>query len=218
MARQRFIWPDFWKDHELGRASPIVRLFFIGAFSNADDDGRLLGDPAYLRSEIFPYDALSLEEVEAIRDAAVEACPNLILYDIPGDSLNKSRTKPILAFTKWRSWQKPKYPKPSKLPAPPRKRKDAGLSQKSSGNVGGSLPEDSGKPSETFLRHSGTGLGRDGLGREDEDQEPSLLEPNPPTHPELQDALGGWVDPEIGLERLSPDVIVRQLREQEAAT
>ena len=210
MARQRFIWPDFWKDHELGRASPIVRLFFIGAFSNADDDGRLLGDPAYLRSEIFPYDALSLEEVEEIRDTALNSCPNLILYE----SLGKS----VLAFTKWKDWQKPKYPKPSKLPAPPRKRKDAGLSQKSSGNVGGSLPEDSGKPSETFLRHSGTGLGRDGLGREDEDQEPSLLEPNPPTHPELQDALGGRVDREIGLERLSPDAIVRQLREQEAAT
>ena len=53
---------------------------------------------------------------------------------------------------------------------------------------------------------------------EDEEPEPSLLEPNPPTHPELQDALGGRVDREIGLERLSPDVIVRQLREQEAAT
>ena len=51
-----------------------------------------------------------------------------------------------------------------------------------------------------------------------EEPEPSLLEPNPPTHPELQDALGGRVDREIGLERLSPDAIVRQLREQEAAT
>jgi len=111
MARQRFIDPGFWVDPTIGKLTPVERLFFIGCFSNADDEGRLLGAPAYLRSIIFPYDDISLDEVRTMRDRVVSACRNLVLYEVDGVE--------YLAFLKWTRYQKPKYPKPSKLPPPP---------------------------------------------------------------------------------------------------
>lgn len=146
MARQRFIHPDLWSDPTLGQLTPIERLFFIGCFSNADDEGRLLGNPAYLRATIFPYDDLSLDEVKAMRDRVVTLCKNLVLYEVDGLE--------YLAFLKWNKYQKPKYPKPSKLPPPPCK------------EFGESFPQNSGNHEETLEEdfRPRLGLGRDGFG------------------------------------------------------
>jgi hypothetical protein len=122
MARQRFIHPDIWSDPTLGKLTIPERLMFIGCFSNADDEGRLLGNAAYLRSTIFPYDDLSIDEVVAMRDHIVAVCKNLVYYTV--DEVE------YLAFRKWNDYQKPKYAKPSKLPAPPED------------NIGESFPED----------------------------------------------------------------------------
>lgn len=56
MARKRMIDPGFWIDEKLGTVSPFVRLLFMGLISNADDEGRLPGHPALIKSQIFPYD------------------------------------------------------------------------------------------------------------------------------------------------------------------
>ena len=111
MARQRFIHPEFWTDSTIGKLSPLDRLFFIGCISNADDEGRLLGDPAYLRSVIFPYDDIKISNVEDMRDRVVATCHNLIHYIIDGTV--------YLAFRHWSRYQAPRYPKPSRLPPPP---------------------------------------------------------------------------------------------------
>jgi hypothetical protein len=111
MPRQRFIHPDFWIDPTIGKLAAVERLFFIGCFSNADDEGRLLGDPAYLRSVIFPYDDIKIADVEKMRDRVVSTCRNLVHYTVNGTS--------YLAFRHWSRYQAPRYPKPSKLPMPP---------------------------------------------------------------------------------------------------
>lgn len=110
MARQRFIHPEFWGDPSIGQLTPIERLFFVGCFSNADDEGRLLGHPAWLRSAIFPYDDISLDDVRAMRDRAAAVCRNFVVYEVDGVE--------YIAFLKWNRYQKPKYPKPSTLPPP----------------------------------------------------------------------------------------------------
>jgi hypothetical protein len=156
MARQRFIWPDFWEDPELGRLEPVVQLFFIGCFSNADDEGRLLGNAFYLRATIFPYLDLTLEQVEEIRDAAVAGCANLTLYVV--------ENVVYLAFRKWRDYQKPKYPRPSKLPAPP-KEKTSKRRGKASGNTSEAVPGDLGEASGTASPTGWVGLGSS-LGRD----------------------------------------------------
>lgn len=110
MARQRFIHPEFWGDPSIGQLTPTERLFFVGCFSNADDEGRMLGNPAWLRSAIFPYDDISLDEVRAMRDRAAAVCRNFVVYEVDGVE--------YIAFLKWSRYQKPKYPKPSTLPPP----------------------------------------------------------------------------------------------------
>lgn len=140
MARQRFIWPDLWSDPVIGRLPALELVFYIGCFSNADDEGRLIGDPAYLRSTIFPYHDHTNRKVRNVRDAVVGKVNSLVAYESDGVE--------YLAFTNWREWQKPKYPTPSKLPAPPGFPED-------SPNPPGSVPEDSSL--------GWVGKGRDGM-------------------------------------------------------
>lgn len=151
MARQRFIWPDLWEDPEIGRLEPVVQLFFIGCFSNADDEGRLLANPAFLRATIFPYLDFTIDEVTEIRDAAVAGCTHLLLYEVENVA--------YLAFEKWSSYQKPKYPKPSKLPPPPSKK-----TRKQQGKASGNVSEE---PEETLEEDSvkDSTVGWVGLGR-----------------------------------------------------
>ena len=111
MARRRWIDPSFWDDLAIAKLKPIERLFFIGCFSNADDEGRLIGNPSYLRATIFKYDDMSLEEVTEIRDGVVAMSSNLILY--------RASDEEYLAFRTWSKHQKPNYPKESQHPAPP---------------------------------------------------------------------------------------------------
>lgn len=135
MARQRFIWPTIWDDPDLGRLSSDARLLYIGCFSLADDDGRILGDPVFLRTQIFRYRTMSDARVTSLRDEVAGACKSFLVYTKDGAD--------YIAFANWNEFQKPKYPRPSKLPPPPGKRKSARLSQKASGNGSGSLPEGS---------------------------------------------------------------------------
>jgi hypothetical protein len=111
MARKRFIDPSFWTDTAISKLKPLERLFFLGCVSNADDEGRLPGNPAFLRSIIFPYDDLSIDEIRSIRDNVAATCKNLIVYVVDGDE--------FIAFRQWRRYQSPRYPQPSHYPAPP---------------------------------------------------------------------------------------------------
>jgi hypothetical protein len=155
MPRQRYIWPDFWDDTTIGRLTHTQRLFFIGCFSNADDDGRLIGDPAYLRGALFKYDdpAPTLDQVRQMRDAVAAACKHFMVYEVDGGT--------YIALLKWSEWQHPKYPKPSRLPPPPAENPPK-QAEKYSSNA-----------SETLGQASSVGwvgLGRDELGRDGEEE------------------------------------------------
>lgn len=50
------IHTTIWVSGQVAKLSRDARLLFIGSITIADDDGRLKGSPAYLRSQIFPYD------------------------------------------------------------------------------------------------------------------------------------------------------------------
>jgi hypothetical protein len=110
MARRRMIDPSIWDDPDVAKLDHTGRLFFIGCFSNADDEGRLLASPAYLRSVIFKYDDLTLDQMKEIRDNVTGTCENLILYQ-------NGKTE-YLAFTKWRDYQSPSHAKASRIPEP----------------------------------------------------------------------------------------------------
>ena len=103
--------PEFWTDTRIKRLTFVERLFFLGCVSAADDEGRLLGDPAFLRSRIFPYDEIPADEVRTIRDRVAEVVPGFVLYSDDGEE--------YVAFANWSDYQKPSHAKASDLPRPP---------------------------------------------------------------------------------------------------
>lgn len=63
MARIRTIKPEYWQDEKVGKLSIHARLMFIGMWNFSDDCGVVRGHPVYIRSQIFPYDDFSKDEV-----------------------------------------------------------------------------------------------------------------------------------------------------------
>lgn len=56
MARIRTVKPEFWSDEKLASVSRDARLLFVALFNMAEDHGVARGNPAYVRSQAFPYD------------------------------------------------------------------------------------------------------------------------------------------------------------------
>lgn len=56
MARIRSIKPDFFRSEDVARLTPLARLLFIGLWTIADREGRLLDRPRRISVDVFPYD------------------------------------------------------------------------------------------------------------------------------------------------------------------
>jgi len=65
MPRIRSIKPEFWTDDKVGLLSFVGRLLFIGLWNLADDTGVLEDSPLQLKAQLFPYDGVSRDDVEA---------------------------------------------------------------------------------------------------------------------------------------------------------
>ena len=57
MARSRILKPEFWSDEKLALVPREARLTFVGLWTCSDDYGVTKGHPAWLKAQIFPYDA-----------------------------------------------------------------------------------------------------------------------------------------------------------------
>jgi len=108
---RRWLDPAFFTDEKMKRATIPERLMGAAIIANQDDDGRLRGDPAYLRSIAFLYDDYSLEEVKSMRDHLAQVNPNILVYANAGDE--------YIQLVRYKRYQKPRYYHASKFPAPP---------------------------------------------------------------------------------------------------
>lgn len=108
---RRWLDPEFFTDEKMKKATVPERLLAAAIIANQDDDGRLRGDPAYLRAKAFLYDDYSLEEVQLMRDHLSEVNPNIIVYENAGEA--------YIQLKRYKRYQRPRYYHPSKLPAPP---------------------------------------------------------------------------------------------------
>ena len=63
MPRIRTIKPQFWEDEKISRLTIPARLLFIGCWNWADDEGALIWKAEFLRSRIFTYDDLTLDQL-----------------------------------------------------------------------------------------------------------------------------------------------------------
>lgn len=70
MARIRTIRPSFFHDEQIAELSPACRLFLIGLWSIADQNGMVEYRPRRIKHELFPYDPV---DPEAIIGALEEA-------------------------------------------------------------------------------------------------------------------------------------------------
>ena len=61
MARIRTIKPDFWTDEKMSECSLAARLFFIGTWNFADDNGNLPRSAKKLKMQIFPAETFDCE-------------------------------------------------------------------------------------------------------------------------------------------------------------
>lgn len=64
MARIRTIKPKFWDDSKIGRLSRDARLLYIGLWTFSDDIGVVVGDSVWLKSKVFPYDQIQVQQFE----------------------------------------------------------------------------------------------------------------------------------------------------------
>lgn len=106
MARKRIIDPEFWSDEEVGLWSFQARLFYIGVWNFADDEGRFKAHTRLLKSQIFPYD----EKVD-IEKIKIELGNKIQWYEIDGLQYGFVRN-----FLKHQRIDKAQQ---SKLPTPP---------------------------------------------------------------------------------------------------
>jgi len=98
--------PEFWSDEEIGRWNYATRLFYIGLWNFADDNGRFKSSSALLRSQIFPYDArINIEKLKTELGNKVQ------WYEENGLQYGWIRN-----FSRY---QRIDRPTESKLPAPP---------------------------------------------------------------------------------------------------
>jgi hypothetical protein len=109
MANRRMIDATFWQSETMARLPVEQRLLFIGLFSNADDQGRLRGHPALVRSMVFPYDDVEVGQIEAgLQALEREGC--IHRYTAGGGQ--------CLQIVNWWKYQKLQWASPSRIPAP----------------------------------------------------------------------------------------------------
>lgn len=66
MARNRMIKPQFWDDSKIAKISRDARLLYIGMWNFCDDLGVIRADMVWLKSKIFPFDQMQIQQLEKI--------------------------------------------------------------------------------------------------------------------------------------------------------
>lgn len=86
MPKIRSVDPFFWDDPEIGqKLTRDERLLMVGCWTKlADDEGRFLADPAYVKKQVFGYDDLSISEVSGMLRRISEAVRSWKTYAVDG--------------------------------------------------------------------------------------------------------------------------------------
>jgi hypothetical protein len=141
MARIRSIKPEFWEDRRLAaQLTRDQRLFYVGLWNQADDEGRFLAHPRRLLGAIFPYEEDLPETFACETLSLLSSTGRLVLYVVEGE--------PYGQLTKFKDHQRINRPTPSRIPpAPVRAR---------SRKAHGALSEDSHPRARTLEQGTGS--------------------------------------------------------------
>lgn len=120
------IKPEFFDDPSIGELSPLARLFFIGLWTQADREGRLIDDQKRLKVRIFPYDNIDPEPIAAeladkdmIRRYADEVGRRYIWIRSFVKHQRPHPKEPPSLIPEWKTLATEKHGQPWKKPASP---------------------------------------------------------------------------------------------------
>lgn len=118
MARIRTIKPDFFKNEDIAELPAMVRLLFIGLWTQADREGRLQDRPKRLKIELFPYDNIDIDKcLNELQEAGF-----ILRYkvDLQRSAPEQSETKQaLIQINNFLKHQQPNVrEQPSTLPVP----------------------------------------------------------------------------------------------------
>ena len=97
MARRRMLDPNIWEDEHFGKLSDKAKILFISCISNADDDGRLSGNPSNLRAIAFRFDDITIKRIEDLVQELSENLSHFVYYDVNGCN--------YIQLDKWEEYQ-----------------------------------------------------------------------------------------------------------------
>lgn len=100
MARIRSVHPALWTDESFVSVSPLARLFLIGLWNEADDNGIFQWKPLTLKMRLLPGDSA---DVTSLLEE-LEGTGAIMRYDFDG--------KVFGAVRNFRKFQRPERPKP----------------------------------------------------------------------------------------------------------
>lgn len=106
---RRILDSDIWTNENFAALPPMARLLQIGIINLADDQGRMKAHPAYLRSQIFPYDDCTTEQLEGWLHL-MEQNETLLVYQVVD--------KLYVQLVNWWTYQQLQWAHPSRYPAP----------------------------------------------------------------------------------------------------
>lgn len=127
MPKPRTLDTGFFDDPDIANLTRDERLLLVGMISScADDEGRLMADPGYLRKKVFGYDDdVTKADVERWRDNILVHCHNVKMY--------KVASQYYIWLCNWAEYQGIRYVVASRLPAysvncdvPPSNKEDCG--------------------------------------------------------------------------------------------
>lgn len=137
MARIRSVKPEFWVDRSFVRKVPNrdARMLYMALWNLADEHARLMGDPAYIKGQAFPYaedDDLTPKVIDELLDMLADA-ERVVRYEVDGD--------PYLFLPRLAKHQRLESAKvPSRLPPPPDPDDPAPRPDKSAPDPDGTAP------------------------------------------------------------------------------
>jgi len=113
MPKTRSIDANFWNDPDVAKLTRDERLLLIAMITTcADDSGRLMAHPAYLRKMAFGFDdGITTIHVKDMRDHILACCRNALLYI--------ADEQEYIYLRNFGAYQRIRYQVASKLPAPP---------------------------------------------------------------------------------------------------
>ena len=107
---KRMIDSSVWRSENFASLPPMARLLMMGMITTADDQGRVLANPKFLRGDFFAYD----DDVKTVDVqewlTAIHTNETIILYTVDG--------KQYAQFANWWKYQSLQYAMPSKFPKP----------------------------------------------------------------------------------------------------